>query len=267
MGINVLFIYPNTFGMNMLPPAIATFSAILKQHNHQVQVFDTTYYAVDYGIDSDGSKEERLNVIPFSKEMRKRNMRIKDTSWKDDLKNQITKFKPDLIALSATEDMWELGIKILEEIKEYKIKNNIPVIAGGVFPTFAPTICIKYDLIEPYVLTANEHAGWKYDIVAAESCQVTRYTKDGYYSWHRDGMGSHNELHNDGNTRKLSMSIILNSDFEGGDFEMRGLKDKVPRLEEGSIIVFPSFMDHRVVPITKGIRYSLVAWFLGPPFI
>ena len=60
MGIKVLFIYPNTFGMNMLPPAIATFSAILKQHKHEVQVFDTTYYAVDHGIDSDGSKEQKL---------------------------------------------------------------------------------------------------------------------------------------------------------------------------------------------------------------
>ena len=60
MGIKVLFIYPNTYGMNMLPPAIATFSAILKQANHQVKVFDTTYYSVDHGIDSDGSKEERL---------------------------------------------------------------------------------------------------------------------------------------------------------------------------------------------------------------
>ena len=40
-----------------------------------------------------------------------------------------------------------------------------------------------------------------------------------------------------------------------------------PKLEEGSIIVFPSFLQHRVAPITKGIRYSLVAWFLGPPFI
>ena len=158
MGINVLFIYPNTFGMNMLPPAIATFSAILKQHNHQVQIFDTTYYAVDYGIDSDGSKEEGLNVIPFSKEMKKRNMRIKDTSWKDDLKNQITKFKPDLIALSATEDMWELGIHILEEIKEYKKKNNIPVIAGGVFPTFAPEICSKYDLIDMICVGEGENA-------------------------------------------------------------------------------------------------------------
>ena len=123
-----------------------------------------------------------------------------------------------------------------------------------------------FDLIDPYVLTANEHAGWKYDIVAAEACQVTRYTKDGFYSWHRDGLGSHNEEHS--NTRKLSMSNVLNSDFEGGDFEIStdGDGDKVPRLKEGSIIVFPSFLQHRVAPVTKGIRYSLVAWFLGPPF-
>ena len=131
-----------------------------------------------------------------------------------------------------------------------------------------------YDLISPYMLTANEQAGWKYNIVAAQDCQVTRYTKDGFYSWHKDGIGSHNDVYNvpdnkflHGNTRKLSMSIILNSDYEGGDFEMRGLDNQVPRLEEGSIIVFPSFIHHRVAPVTKGIRYSLVAWFVGPPFI
>ena len=59
MGIKVLFIYPNTYGMNMLPPAIAMFSAILKKHGHESQIFDTTYYSLDYGIDSDGSKMER----------------------------------------------------------------------------------------------------------------------------------------------------------------------------------------------------------------
>ena len=52
------------------------------------------------------------------------------------------------MALSATEDMWELGIKILEEIKDYKVNNKIPVIAGGVFPTFAPDLCIKSDLVD-----------------------------------------------------------------------------------------------------------------------
>ena len=157
-GIKVLFLYPNTFGMNMLPPAIATFAAILKEQGHVVQIFDTTYYATDFGIDSDGSKEDRLSVVPYTSEMEKRNLRIKNTNWKDDLHNQVNKFKPDLIALSATEDMWELGIRILEEIKEYKNKNNIPVVAGGVFPTFAPEICIKYDLVDMVCVGEGENA-------------------------------------------------------------------------------------------------------------
>ena len=158
MGIKVLFLYPNTFGMNMLPPAIATFSAILKKQGHEVQVFDTTYYAIDFGIDSEGSKEDRLNVVPYTQEMEKKNLRLKDSNWKDDLHNKINEFRPDLLALSCTEDMWELGIKILDEIKEYKNKNNIPVVAGGVFPTFAPEICIKYNLIDLVCVGEGENA-------------------------------------------------------------------------------------------------------------
>ena len=158
MGIKVLFLYPNTFGMNMLPPAIATFSAILKKQGHEVQVFDTTYYAIDFGIDSEGSKEDRLNVVPYTQEMEKKNLRLKDSNWKDDLQKKINEYRPDLLALSCTEDMWELGIKILDEIKEYKNKNNIPVVAGGVFPTFAPEICIKYDLIDLVCVGEGENA-------------------------------------------------------------------------------------------------------------
>ena len=71
-GIKVLFLYTNTFGMNMLPPAIATFAAILKEQGHIVQIFDTTYYATDFGIDSDGSKEQGLNVVPYQSEMEKK---------------------------------------------------------------------------------------------------------------------------------------------------------------------------------------------------
>ena len=48
-----------------------------------------------------------------------------------------------------------------------------------------------FDLIWPYMSAANERAGWKYNIVAVEPCQVTRYTKDGFYTWHKDGIGSH----------------------------------------------------------------------------
>ena len=144
--------------MNMLPPAIATFSAILKNQGHEVQVFDTTYYAIDFGIDSEGSKEDRLNVVPYTQEMEKKNLRLKDSNWKVDLHKKISEFRPDLLALSCTEDMWELGIKILDEVKEYKNKNNIPVVAGGVFPTFAPEICIKYDLIDLVCVGEGENA-------------------------------------------------------------------------------------------------------------
>ena len=155
-GINVLFIYPNTFGMNMLPPAIAMFTSILKKEGHNIDIFDTTYYSVDHGIDSDGSKMEKLNVAPYS--MESKGIRLKNTDWKQDIKDKTYNFKPDLIAISSTEDMWELGMKVLSEIKDYKIKNNVPVIAGGVFPTFAPDLCIKEELVDIVCVGEGENA-------------------------------------------------------------------------------------------------------------
>ena len=156
MGIKVLFIYPNTYGMNMLPPAIAMFSSILKAEGHQIQIFDSTYYNTDHGIDSDGSKMERLNVVPFK--MDKKMLALKTTDWREDLKKQVNEFQPNLIAISATEDMWELGVKIVNEIKEYKLKNKVPVIAGGVFATFAPDLCMKEELIDLVCVGEGENA-------------------------------------------------------------------------------------------------------------
>jgi len=135
------------------------------------------------------------------------------------------------------------------------------------------------DLIWDYMSSANEQAGWKYDIVASEDSQITRYNKDEFYAWHRDGLGSHIELLDTsrdvhktsnlyGNARKLSMSVLLNDDYEGGNFQMHGQKKDDTLIQgEGSIIVFPSFIDHQVTPVTKGTRYSLVTWFVGPPFV
>ena len=136
-----------------------------------------------------------------------------------------------------------------------------------------------YDLIWPYMIQANEDAGWKYHIKAAESMQITRYKKGGFYNFHRDGFGDHRSTYHQpdnafihGHVRKLSMSIILNDNFEGGAFEFASYgKEKCDitpiEAERGSVIVFPSSMEHRVAPVTKGIRYSLVCWFLGPPFV
>ncbi|HIL26766.1 MAG TPA: radical SAM protein, partial [Nitrospinaceae bacterium] len=116
MGIKVLFIYPNTYGMNMLPPAIALFSALLKDRGHSVDLFDATYYQTDHGIDSDGTKAERLNVVPFSSN--EKGIKMRETNWSDDIKDKVEDFQPDLIALSTTEDMWLLGVRMLDEIRE-----------------------------------------------------------------------------------------------------------------------------------------------------
>ena len=75
-----------------------------------------------------------------------------------------------------------------------------------------------------------------------------------------------------GHVRKISMSIILNDNFEGGAFEFASYGKEECNItpieaKAGDIIFFTSGMEHRVAPVTKGVRYSLVNWFVGPPVI
>ena len=136
-----------------------------------------------------------------------------------------------------------------------------------------------YDLVWPFMVNANEKAGWKYDITKAEDCQITKYEEKNYFNFHLDGDGDHFAAQSEkegcpdkGLVRKLSMTILLNDDYEGGNFEFALYKDEeckkiIPDFNKsGSIVVFPSFVEHRVKPITKGERHSLVCWFVGPPF-
>ena len=74
---------------------------------------------------------ERLNVVPYS--MEDKGIRLKSEDWKIDFQNKLENFKPDLFAISSTEDMWELGMKVLDEAREYKQQNQTLTIAGGVF--------------------------------------------------------------------------------------------------------------------------------------
>ena len=136
-----------------------------------------------------------------------------------------------------------------------------------------------YDTLWPYMQEANETTGWKYDIKAAESLQITRYKKGEFYHFHKDGKGDHLSAYDEpdnefkhGHVRKLSMTVLLNDNYEGGEFQFATYnKEKciieTPEFNKtGMIIVFPSDMEHRVTPVTKGTRYSLVVWFLGQPF-
>ena len=118
--------------------------------------------------------------------------------------------------------------------------------------------------------SANQQAGWNFEVDAAESMQIGKYSKGCFYDYHTDGDGvtiydepENNWLHN--KTRKLSMTILLNENYEGGEFKFFGDDEETTRIsEKGTVIVFPSYLNHCVEEITKGTRYSLVVWFLGP---
>jgi PKHD-type hydroxylase len=126
-----------------------------------------------------------------------------------------------------------------------------------------------YEIVWHYLNVANNNSGWNFQIDSCETMQIARYNKDGHFKFHQDGNGftrfenGNKFTHN--KTRKLSMSIILNDEYEGGEFEFFA-KDTVIS-KRGTIIVFPSYMQHRVKPVTKGTRYSLVIWFCGEPFV
>ena len=128
-----------------------------------------------------------------------------------------------------------------------------------------------YDLIWPYMEEANKEAEWNFEISSAEDYQVAKYEVGDHYKTHMDSIGTHStrylakdnpNLHN--KTRKMSMSLILNDDYEGGDLIL--FNTRIPKQETGSMIFFPSFLSHEVTPVTKGTRYSLVMWFLGNPW-
>jgi PKHD-type hydroxylase len=116
-----------------------------------------------------------------------------------------------------------------------------------------------------YIDIANQSAGWGYGLTSQERTQIGRYKSadEGHYDWHMDAGAPEN-----GVQRKLSISILLSdpSDFEGGELQFKNMEDHKLLTKQGSIIVFPSFIEHKVTPVTKGVRYSAVTWASGPSF-
>lgn len=141
-------------GMNMLPSAIALFSSLLKQMGHEVALFDSTNWVIpgEEGFDSDKQKEKYLNVRPFDDSKLRSEMRSSDVF--SDFENKIKEFSPGLIAVSVSEDIFPIGIKLLSAVRHLKI----PTIIGGVFPTFAPSICLGYDEIDMVCIGEGEKA-------------------------------------------------------------------------------------------------------------
>jgi len=126
-----------------------------------------------------------------------------------------------------------------------------------------------YQVIRQWMeVTNNNYFGFD-TVQLSEQGQYAEYSKGGFYNWHMD---SNTEMEAMPTVRKISMTLLLNDskDFEGGDLELfcgetlDSEKNKF-KLKRGYAVFFASFLIHRVMPVIKGNRKSLVMWFGGSP--
>jgi PKHD-type hydroxylase len=121
-----------------------------------------------------------------------------------------------------------------------------------------------YKDIEKTMLATNgNHFGFD-GMQITELAQYTEYPEGGFYDWHVD-----NDVNcaHEPPVRKISMTCLLSpeSEFEGGDLELMG-EGKIAKIKQGHAVFFASFIRHRVKPVIRGNRKSLVMWFGGTPF-
>ena len=111
--------------------------------------------------------------------------------------------------------------------------------------------------------TNGNHFGFD-GMTITEMAQYTEYPEGGFYDWHID-----NDVNcsHEPPVRKISMTCLLSpeSEFEGRDLELMS-EGKIAKLKQGHAVFFASFIRHRVKPVIRGNRKSLVMWFGGTPF-
>lgn len=176
------------------------------------------------------------------------------------------------------------GFSSEELDKIYRDVENLSFFRGGTGVDSAPDPSVRsssikwvpkseewawlYDKMIAMIIEANE-ALWHFDLHSIlDNIQYTEYyaSENGHYGWHQDiGSGMLSQ-------RKISMTVQLSdpSEYDGGDLEYFQGGDpenavKVPR-EKGFVFIFPSFMMHRVTPVTRGTRRSFVLWVGGQSY-
>lgn len=160
-------------------------------------------------------------------------------------------------------NFWEED-KIIKATLSGEDKYNDTLRKSGVmFIDHVPENNWIYDKLANLAMHCNNERYW-FDLLGFhQELQLTRYSEGDFFDWHLDfGAG---EI----SARKLSMTIQLSDEdaYEGGDlqFMINNKVENAPR-KKGTIVIFPSFIMHRVTPITKGTRQSIVGWVSGPPY-
>lgn len=125
-----------------------------------------------------------------------------------------------------------------------------------------------FDLMWTIANNANKHWLGNINLTKLDELQFAEYNSayTGEYKPHSDvfWLNSISDYH-----RKLTIIIQLSNstDYTGGDFELYDVTYSLPQeqiRQQGTVLVFPSLFKHAVLPVTKGIRYSLTGWIDGP---
>ena len=111
------------------------------------------------------------------------------------------------------------------------------------------------------MLEINKSKNWNYDVTDMFPFQYSVYHENDHYDWHVDTGSAYLKQ----KERKISFSLILNDNYEGGELESKNSDENISLdLNKGDMVTFPSFLEHRVKPVLNGTRISLVGWMLGP---
>jgi len=189
-------------------------------------------------------------------------MMITEPKWKNYVVETVgpiftVKLCKEIIDLSSTlkKEQGKIGHK---EGRDYDKNRRHSTISWIAFNKMQP---MYDDLIYIVQKINRNHFGFS-NIQITEQAQVAEYSKGQFYDWHTD---SSIDMNTEPPVRKLSMTLLLNdpNKFEGGNLEIAG--KKMSHMKQGHAAIFASFLQHRVTPITKGVRKSLVVWFGGEP--
>lgn len=124
-----------------------------------------------------------------------------------------------------------------------------------------------------FVIQSINEKFYGYNLNGYSSFQYTEYhaNENGNYTWHMDM--SHSNYRNNSMTRKLSLVMCLSEpevNFTGGDFEICLGNQESPEVipfKKGRLVLFPSYVIHRVKPVLSGLRKTIVIWVTGPKFV
>jgi len=132
---------------------------------------------------------------------------------------------------------------------------------------------VMNEIIWGFIRHANKKF-FNYELRTFQPIQFAKYQNGGHYDWHQDS--SQQDISESSRKLSLTFSLTDHDEYDGGllqfynggrsyDYQERNIEQDIKSV--GSVVVFDSRDWHRVTPVTKGVRYSIVCWTIGPQFI